>query len=101
MIGDVIVSIRKKRKLTQGKLAEKAGVTRSYLSKIENNQYMPSMRMTTKIANVLDVPVPVIFFFTLKEEDIKPEKRKVYKVLAPSIKDLLLKIIDEDFDIKQ
>lgn len=45
--------LRKEKKLSQGKLAEKAGCTRSYISQVERGVLWPSIKVSKKLANVL------------------------------------------------
>ena len=46
---------RKKRNLSQMKLADKLDTSTSYIGEIEINRKIPSMEMVEKIANALDV----------------------------------------------
>lgn len=54
-IGDNVKKIRKERKLTQSELAKRMGISRSYLSDIENNRKNPSKRTLDSLAEKLDV----------------------------------------------
>lgn len=47
--------IRKKHKLTQEKLAEKAGISRPYLAKLENRKYYPTTKTIIALAVALNV----------------------------------------------
>lgn len=47
---------RERSGFTQKELAEKLGITREYLSAVENNHKEPSMKLLQQIAKVLDVP---------------------------------------------
>lgn len=47
--GEIIKSTRIKKKLKQYELAELVGISRSYLSDIENNRYIPSGKTLLKI----------------------------------------------------
>lgn len=53
MIGDQIRTKRKSLGLTQQELAEKVGLSRNYISELENNRYIPSVLTLTKLARVL------------------------------------------------
>lgn len=50
-----IKRVRKEKKLTQIKLAEKAGIAQSFLSNIENDLQSPSLRNLKKISKALGV----------------------------------------------
>lgn len=51
-IGKTIVQLRKKHELTQRELAERAGITHSAISSIENGKVSPSVSSLQKIVNV-------------------------------------------------
>ena len=53
MIGNKIKEKRKNLGLTQSELAEKVGLSRNYISELENNRYVPSVRTLTRLARVL------------------------------------------------
>lgn len=56
MIGENIYKIRREKGLTLSELADRAGVSKSYLSNIERNlKQNPSIQVIEKIANVLEV----------------------------------------------
>ncbi len=56
MIGDNINRIRKEKKLTLSELAERAQISKSYLSNIERNlNDNPSIQILEKISTVLEV----------------------------------------------
>lgn len=54
-IGENIKNLRIKRKFTQTELAEKIGISRSYLSDVENNRNSPSMKTVESLAEKLGV----------------------------------------------
>lgn len=62
-IGKKIQRIRKsmKPRLTQEELAEKIGVTTTYIGFIEQGRYAPSLKVLEKIAKVLKVNITELF----------------------------------------
>lgn len=102
MIGKNIYEIRMKKGMTLSELAERAKVSKSYLSNIERNlNQNPSIQVTRKIAKVLDVdfkdlindkekPLPdkewIDIAYQLKESGIDKEELKEYKTLIEFIK---------------
>lgn len=54
-IGDEIRRCRHIKGITQDELAEKIGISRNYISDLENNRYMPSVKTLSKIAIVLQM----------------------------------------------
>ena len=66
--GEVIKKIRKDKKLTQGELATKANISRTYLSDVENNRYNPSLETLGDIARALEVDIKELVKSSLGEE---------------------------------
>lgn len=88
-LGLAIKSIRKQKGLKQNLFAELCEITPSYLSQIENNNKEPNLSTLKVISNKLGTPLPILFFLSLDNEDIKPEKKEAFKMIAPSIKSLV------------
>lgn len=57
-----IKSIRIKKGISQNKLANLVGVTRQYMSEIENEKKIPSIKIALLISKNLKKPVEEIFF---------------------------------------
>lgn len=55
IIGVVINKARCTKNLTQKDLANKAGISRTYLSDLENGRYMPSIETVSNIAKILNI----------------------------------------------
>lgn len=49
--------IREQKGLTQGELAESAGIGRPYLSRVENGKYNPGICLLLRIAQALECKV--------------------------------------------
>jgi XRE family transcriptional regulator, master regulator for biofilm formation len=105
MIGQNIYKIRKQRGFTLSELAEKASISKSYLSNIERNvNQNPSIQLLEKLANVLDVDMNTLltmeikterpcletewvdFINELKESGIEKEQIQQYKTLIEFIR---------------
>ena len=54
---------KKKKKISQGDLAEMVGVSRQTISSIENNQFCPSARLALLICIALDKKFEELFYF--------------------------------------
>lgn len=73
MIGENIQRIRKKKGLTLSELAERAQISKSYLSNMERNlNKNPSIQIIEKIAAVLNVNFHVLLG-TMSDQDTFPE----------------------------
>ncbi|TMR29637.1 helix-turn-helix domain-containing protein [Actinomadura geliboluensis] len=53
--------LRKERLMTLEALAERSGVTKSYLSKVERGRSVPSIAVCASLAKALDVPLDTLF----------------------------------------
>lgn len=60
-LGDRVRSIRRARNWTLEEAAQRAGLARSTLSKIENEQMSPTFDAVQKLARGLDIDVPQLF----------------------------------------
>jgi len=88
-LGLAVKTLRKNKGLTQGNFCEMVGITQSYLSQVENGNKEPSIDVVKKIADALGTPMPILFWFTLTEEDVDDNKREVFKLLKPSVDSLV------------
>ena len=88
-LGDTLSKIRKKKGISQIDLAKYTGITQAYLSGIENNKKEPNLSTLKKLSEILNVPLPIIFFMSLDEKDIPERKRESYKMIAPFVKSTL------------
>lgn len=106
MIGTNIYEIRKKRGFTLSELADRANISKSYLSNIERNlNQNPSIQVIEKIAMVLGVDLKTLlvsggkpetqqliekewldFVNELKDSGIEKEQIQDYKTLIDFIK---------------
>lgn len=55
MLGDELQEIRESRGMTQEKVAARAGISREYLSKIENDHASPTVETFLSICKALGV----------------------------------------------
>lgn len=104
MLGRNIYEIRKRQGLTLSEVAERAGISKSYLSNIERDvNRNPSIRVSKKIASVLGVELKTLltaeenqdhpldqewldFVKELKDSGIRKDEIQDYKALIEFIK---------------
>ncbi len=55
-VGEKVRKYRMKRKMTQEKLAELAGVSRKTISRLENKNMIPDVDVMIKIVNAISMP---------------------------------------------
>ena len=60
-LAEIILAQRKQQNMTQQELADKAGINRSMLCRLENQEYMPSLDQLTRLANALQFDVTDVF----------------------------------------
>jgi len=60
-LAETILAQRKLLNLTQQELADKAGINRSMLCRLENQDYVPSLDQLTRLANTLQFDVTDVF----------------------------------------
>ncbi len=92
-LGESIRTIRKKASLSQKELALRCAISQTAVSQIEAGIKTPSSRTIKKICATLEISEFVIFMLAIETSDISLSKRKVYPVVFPAIRDLLLQIV--------
>ena len=88
-LGATISELRKKRGLKQYTLAEKCGITQTYLSQIEHDKKEPNLSTLREISNALDLPLPVIFYLSLNSKEISPNKQEAFKLFDRSMRGMI------------
>lgn len=84
----------------QEKLAEKIGMSTSYIGDMEARERFPSAETIDKIANALYIPVSVLFNERASPQNIKDTFEKIYgKTLKSELTSRLLKDVDEVLDL--
>ncbi|OLU26465.1 MULTISPECIES: helix-turn-helix domain-containing protein [unclassified Pseudomonas] len=97
-LGEKLRDLRKQRGLTLEKLADSAGLSKSYLWELENRESQrPSAEKLTALADVLGVATA----YFLEDDLRQPEERHLddaffrgYKTLEPDAKAQLRKILE-------
>jgi len=84
LLGKRIRKLRKARKLTIERLAERTGVNDKYLGSVERGEQNPSFKVLTKVAKALAVELPDLFRFEHTEENEKALHRKIGVLLKKS-----------------
>jgi transcriptional regulator with XRE-family HTH domain len=88
-LGATIKSLRKQKGQTQEEFASKCGITQTYLSQIESNLKEPNLSTLKSISDQMNVPLPIMFFLSMTDDDVQPNKRKAYEIVGPSVKSLV------------
>src|SRR5712692_10552132 len=62
VIGDRLRSVREGKRLSQGDMEKRAGLPRSYISRVENGHTLPTIEMLEKMAGTLEIPLYRLFY---------------------------------------
>ena len=93
-IGDSIKLCRTRRGLTQGQLAEAAGLSTSYLSLIEQGKRKPNLDILDDIAEALAVPLNILILLASD----KSELENLDKRFAEKLSLIALKLLEANND---
>jgi transcriptional regulator with XRE-family HTH domain len=95
-LGQAIKFCRQQRNLTQPELAERAGISPSYLSVLEKGKRDPSFSMIEKIARALDIPLSLLIFIATDPSEIQGLPTEVTEKLSAATINLLRAARDEN-----
>lgn len=88
LVGNTLKSLRKERKLTLKDLAEKTGVSISFLSQVERGKSSVTLESLKKIADALGVNPSVFFAKDDLQDDLNTRRERFYyKDLSDGIQD--------------
>lgn len=86
-LGGVLRMLRREGNYTQADFAKLFGISRSFLSEIENGEKNPSVQLLQKISRKLQIPLAVIYLKAIGEDDIPyVNKEEIIAEIRPSIK---------------
>lgn len=88
MLNEALRLIRVFHDLKQFELAEKLGVSKSYISEIEKGTKTPSLELVEKYSNFFKLPVSAIMFFA-EELPSARTGEKVRSKIADKVLDIL------------
>lgn len=95
-IGDVIASVRRRKRIEQQGLANTLKISVSYLSQVENNRRKPSTKLLQAIANALEVPLSSLLFMMLEEKHFADESKRELFLQAKPIMDDIINFFSEE-----
>lgn len=86
----VIKNIREKKNITIYRLSKITGISRPYLTQLENNKkFNPSLATMYKIANALEVKVDDLFYSELDIDDLREEMYRRMDIYGRTSKEVL------------
>lgn len=81
--------LRQQKGIKQKTFAATTGISPTYLSQIETGVKEPATSVLKKIAEKLNVPLPIIFFLSMEKDDVPLKKRKAYETLGLTLKSMI------------
>lgn len=94
MIGEALRLLRIFNGYKSAELAQKLGISQSYVSEIENSKKQPTMEILDKYANVFDMKKSTLLLFAESlEKDSTIQKSQKQRVALAGMK--LLKILEK------
>jgi transcriptional regulator with XRE-family HTH domain len=120
-VGERLKQLRELKGLSQGKVEERTGLFRCYVSRVENGHTVPSLDTLEKFAQALDVPLYQLFYegekppqlSKLQSQDMNDwasgrKGRRIFgkllkaiRKMSPSDRTLLLHTADKMFSRKR
>lgn len=88
-IGKAIKVTRVSKNLTLHKLAELSGLSQSYLSMIESGKRDPNLSILEKIADALEMPVPILVFLGSESDEVKGLNKEALNKLSKAVLDII------------
>jgi len=97
-IGATIKNLRKRKGLQQFELAERSGISQTYLSQIENGSRSATFDTLEKICETLDVPLSILSYLSLDLKSVNPEKREAFLKIQPAINAMVEEFFLQDLN---
>jgi transcriptional regulator with XRE-family HTH domain len=88
-LGSTIKHFREQRGMSQKALAQAMEISAPYLSLLESNQRTPALGMIEAIAQALKVPVPILMFHAMEEEDVPLSKRALFRTVFEPVREMI------------
>ncbi|MGD1821839.1 MAG: helix-turn-helix domain-containing protein [Pleomorphochaeta sp.] len=91
MLADLVFKKRKEKKMSQKLLSEKTDINRALISRLENDEYVPSLKQLEALSDILEFNIKDLFierdtnnsFIALKSEVLNEyEKKGVEKLFS-------------------
>jgi transcriptional regulator with XRE-family HTH domain len=90
-VGQAIRNIRKERtpQLNQSEFAKLIGITQTYLSQIETGAKTPNISVLETISKEFEIPLPIIFWMSIEENDVAEDRREYFRFLKPTVDSMI------------
>ena len=92
-IGQSIKQLRKEQGISQIEFAKRVKISQTYLSLVESGKRGCGIHFLELIAKGLEIPLPVLFWFSIEVKDILEDKKEHFEFLKPSIDQMIKSIL--------
>lgn len=88
-LGATIKDLRQRAGFLQEDLAERVGITQSYLSQIENGHKEPNLSTLRQISEKLGVSLPILLFLAMEYKDVRSDRKEAFERIFPRLKNIM------------
>jgi transcriptional regulator with XRE-family HTH domain len=81
--------------VSQEELSEKAGISQTSISQIENGKKNPSKKNIQKICKVLKIPEAILYVLAIESSDVPKDRKQIFDDVYPDLMELMGKILGE------
>jgi transcriptional regulator with XRE-family HTH domain len=78
MFGRALKTVRQYHRLSQSELADRTGISKSYLNEIERGHKEPSLDILRKYSEFFDVPLSSLMLFAERADGSSIERARVF-----------------------
>ena len=89
-LGNAIKTLRKELGYNRTEIAKRSDISVTALYNIENGLSFPTKETIDRLCSALGVPVAYLLFYSITEDDLPENKRKVFHYLKVSMESFLL-----------
>ncbi|WP_338450347.1 cupin domain-containing protein [Niallia oryzisoli] len=79
-IGSKIRAVRNRKKITIAQMCEGTGLSKGFISNVENNHTSPSINTLQTIANFLEIPLPYLLLEKQQHMHVVKKSERTYSV---------------------
>ncbi|WP_138416154.1 helix-turn-helix domain-containing protein [Aquibacillus sediminis] len=87
-IGSTVRSIRKRKKITIAKMSERTGLSKGFISNMENNNTSPSINTLQTVAQFLGIPLP--YLLLEKEQRMRVVRKNEREITTHNKQNILV-----------
>ncbi|HTD99318.1 MAG TPA: helix-turn-helix transcriptional regulator [Mucilaginibacter sp.] len=95
----VIVTLRKKKNLSQTEFAKMIGLTQASLSNLESNKKKPHKSTISRICEVVEIPEQLFYLLALDEADLPDYAKERFNTIGKDLKDVILKSLESEIPV--